>query len=184
VLGDVRVVLGDVGGVHDEKKVFLGQAIDEEIVDKGARGAHQARVMRLTDLQLRRVVARDLLDRVERIAPGDLDLAHVADVEDPRPLADGKVLGHDAGILDRHVPAAETDHLGARGAMAGVERRLLERGGGGLFHAGAHDAPDAHHAKGNGTMCVSARSRKLAGLHFAGGGVRTVRRFVPPCAPV
>ena len=40
--------------------------------------------MRLADREPGGVVARDVLDRLERVAAGDLDLAHVADVEEAR----------------------------------------------------------------------------------------------------
>jgi hypothetical protein len=41
------------------------------------------------------------------------------------------VLGDDAGIFDRHVPAAEIDHTRAQRTVYGVERGLLERFRGG-----------------------------------------------------
>ena len=80
------------------------------------------------------VVGRDVLDRLERVGAGDLDLPHVGDVEQPGPRAHGHVLVGDAGVLDRHVPAAELDHAGAVGAMPRVERGLLQRAGGWLCH--------------------------------------------------
>jgi hypothetical protein len=59
-------------------------------------------------------------------AAGDLDLAHVADVEEPRARPHGHVLVGDAGVLDGHVPAAEFDHAGAERAMPRVERGFLQ----------------------------------------------------------
>jgi hypothetical protein len=48
----------------------------------------------------------------------------VADVEDPDPLTDRGVLGHDTttGIFDRHLPATEIGELGAQGDVAVVQR--------------------------------------------------------------
>ena len=138
MLGHPGVVLRDVAGVDDEEEVRGAEAIDQQVVHEGALRRQEAGVLRLPDLQLRGVVGRDALDRGERVLAGDLDLAHVADVEQPRARADRHVLGDDAaaGVFDRHVPAAEGDHFGARGAVAGIERRFLERCGGGLFHRG------------------------------------------------
>ena len=50
----------------------------------------------------------------------DLELAHVGDVEEPGRLAHGHVLADEPGVLDRHVPAAEGDHL--RAASRGGRR--------------------------------------------------------------
>ncbi len=135
----MRVVRLDMRGVDDEEEVPCGEAVDEQIVDEGSPGRQQPRVVCLADIELRGVVARDELYQRQGIAPGDLDLAHVADIEEARPLADRGVLGRNAGVLDRHVPAAKRNHLSARRAMTGVERRLLERrlGGVGLIHEGA-----------------------------------------------
>ena len=58
-------------------------------------------------------------------APGPLTrrLAQVADVEDTDPLADRGVLRDDpaAGVLDRHLPAAEVGHLRAEADVALVQ---------------------------------------------------------------
>ena len=69
------------------------------------------------------------------------------------------------------------DHPGAGGAMAGVERRLLERSVGSLFHAGAHVRARARRATGNGTMRVSARSRKPRPLTICVGRRQNGRRL-------
>ena len=59
----------------------------------------------------------------KRVGAGDLDLAHVRDVEQPGARADRHVLVDDARVFDGHVPAAEFDH-------ARAERRDAWRGGG------------------------------------------------------
>ena len=50
------------------------------------------------------------------------------DVEDADAGAHGHVLGDEAGVFDRHVPAAEVDHLGAEAAVGGVQCGLAECG--------------------------------------------------------
>ena len=80
--------------------------------------------------------------------PVDVELAHVRDVEEADPLADGPVLLEDAGVLDRHLPAAEVDQLRAELAVQVVEGRAAQRG---LWSGDRH------------------RQRKLA---QGGGGIR------------
>jgi hypothetical protein len=61
----------------------------------------------------------------------------VADVEDADGGADGEVLGDEsaggaestAWIFDRHVPAIEVHHAGAKLAVRGVESSLTDDGG-------------------------------------------------------
>ena len=84
--------------------------------------------------QLAGIVAGDVLDGAESVAAGNLDLPHVADVEEPGGGADRHVLLDEAGVLDRHVPAAELDHASAQRSMAGVQGRLLQCSGCRLGH--------------------------------------------------
>jgi hypothetical protein len=48
----------------------------------------------------------------------------VRHIEDDRAGTTGAVLLEHAGILDRHLPAAELDELGAERAVLGVERAV------------------------------------------------------------
>jgi hypothetical protein len=82
-----------------------------------------------------RVIAGDVLDGLEGVAAGDLDLAHVADVEEARPRPHRLVLEGNAGVFDGHVPAAVLDHASAERAVTHVERGLLERAGERLRHS-------------------------------------------------
>ena len=56
-------------------------------------------------------------------APAQLDLAHVAHVEEAAALAHGAMLVERAAVRHRHVPAGELDDARAERAMALVERR-------------------------------------------------------------
>jgi hypothetical protein len=127
---DPAPVLLDVAGVDDQQEVLRCPAIDQHVVDDRPLGGGQRRILDLPDRQPRRVVAGQLLDGGQGVGPGDLDLAHVADVEQPDPFADRQVLGGDAAVLDRHVPAAERHHAGPERDMSGMERGLAERRGG------------------------------------------------------
>jgi hypothetical protein len=55
------------------------------------------------------------------------------DIEQARLAPDGPVLLQNPGILDRHLPATEWDHLGAKLPMDVEERGPLQ-GSGGLAH--------------------------------------------------
>jgi len=133
LFGDPRVVLHDVRGVDDEEEVIAFEAIDQEVVNERALRCQEPRVLRLSRLEPRRVVAGDPLHRGQRVFAGEFELAHVADVEQAGARANGHVFVGDAGVFERHVPSAKGNHLGARRAVASVERRLLE-GRGGLVH--------------------------------------------------
>ncbi len=110
------------------------EPVDEQVVHERALRGEKAGVLRLPHLQPGRVVGRDALDGGEGVLAGDLNLAHVADVEDSGARADRGVLVREPAVLDGHVPAAERDHLRSRGAVTSVERRLLEKCFGRLFH--------------------------------------------------
>jgi hypothetical protein len=52
----------------------------------------------------------------------------VADIENANASAHGHVLSNQAGVLDRHVPSAKIDHLGAHLAMNAVQGSLTQSG--------------------------------------------------------
>ena len=66
-----------------------GEPVDEQVVDKCAVRRHEAGVLGLTDGEPRGVVRRNPLDGGQSILAGDLDLAHVADIEETGARADG-----------------------------------------------------------------------------------------------
>ena len=74
------------------------------------------------------------LDRGQRVLAGDLDLAHVADVEDAGARPHGHVLVGDARVLDGHVPAGVRHHAGVGGAVTRVERGFAELDSGRVGH--------------------------------------------------
>jgi hypothetical protein len=88
------------------------------------------RVLRPPGCDLAKVVGQRRLQAIEGVGARDPHGAEVADVERGGPGAAGAVLGQRARrVLDRHVPAAERDHLGAEGAVAGIEGRDVQRHG-------------------------------------------------------
>src|SRR6185437_4777920 len=85
--------------------------------------------MGLADGELRGVIAGNPLDQIEGLAAANLDFAHVADVEDSGTFADGFVLGKNAAVFERHVPAAEIDHFCAHAPVHMVQSCFAENGG-------------------------------------------------------
>ena len=98
--------------------------------------------MRLTILEARNVVHRNVLNGGKRAGPAKLDLAHVTHIKQPDAGAHRHMLGDQAatgtGIFNRHVPSAEVDHLGFKCAMGGVEGGLFQGRGDG-YGGGGHD---------------------------------------------
>jgi hypothetical protein len=145
------------------------EPVGEHVVDERAFGRHQRGILGLIVGQLRRVVRRDRLNRRQRVLAGDLDLPHMADVEDAGPGSDRQVLVDDAGVFDWHVPAAELDHPSAKRTVLRVQGRFLERAGRRLGHrvdqrsAGASCRPPAGPALNQGSrtaaLCEHVRVR-------------------------
>ena len=97
-------------------------------------GRGEGGVLNLSDLQLRGVVAGDVLHRLEGALAGDFDFAHVGDVEQPGGGAHRVMFRGDAGVFDRHVPTAEGHHARAEGDVGRVQRGFLERSVCGVGH--------------------------------------------------
>ena len=119
VPGDPFVVLDDAAGVDDQHEVLGAEPVDQDVVDERALRRGQRGILRLPNRQSRRVVGRQPLDGREGVGAGQLDLAHVTDIEEPGAGADGQVLIGDARVLDGHFPAAELDHARAARHDAG-----------------------------------------------------------------
>ena len=85
--------------------------------------------MHLTAGERGDVVAGDVVHELHRLRAGDLELTHVADVEQAAGGANDVVLvGDAAGVLHRHLEAGEGNHLGAKGNVLCEEWRLEQRG--------------------------------------------------------
>ncbi len=123
---DPLVVLHDVAGIDHQHEVVGRHAVHQNVVDERPGRRREGGILDLADAQARRVVAGEPLNRSQRVGAGQLDLAHVADVEKTGPRSNGEMFVHDARVFDGHIPPAELDHSSADGSMAGVERRFLE----------------------------------------------------------
>ena len=98
----------------------------DAIINGAPIGVHQGGVLRLKNLEPRGVIRGDVIEERERLRTAELDLAHVAHVEQPGACPDRQVFLHDAGIFNRHLPAAEFHHLGAGRLVSRIQRRALQ----------------------------------------------------------
>ena len=136
ILLDPAGILLACARVDDEIVMIVGDLVNDDVVHEGGFRIQHGRVVRLAGDEPRGVVHGDALHGIQRLRPGEADVAHVADVEDAHAGAHRHVLGQDAagrGIFHRHVPAAKIHHLGAHLAMDRVERSFSQ-GRAGLSH--------------------------------------------------
>ncbi len=106
-----------IAGVGDHQEAGLAQSVDDEVVDDPAiRRAHH-RVVGAADGQAGWIRDEGRGQRGAGLRAVDVELAHVRQVEQPDPLADGPVLVDDRAVLDGHQPAAELDEPGAEVAV-------------------------------------------------------------------
>ena len=80
-------------------------------------------------LSLSTELATQLAQELAHARAAQVDHRHVRDVEHAGVVADQVVFVDLRAVVDRHVPAAEVDHLGAERAMGVVEDGLLRHGG-------------------------------------------------------
>ena len=81
LLGNMLVILILIRGVDAQEVMIVGNFVDQNIIDETTVRIEQSRVLGLAELELGRVVHRDVLHQIERLRTAHFDLAHVADVE-------------------------------------------------------------------------------------------------------
>jgi hypothetical protein len=118
-------VLLEVAGV-DHHHVVVGEAVEDAVVQGGAVGTGQDRVLGLADLEAGRVVGEQVLDEIQGLWAPDLELAHVGHVEEAGGGPHRLCSLRSRGVLDGHGVAGERDHLRAQRHVLVVERRLLQ----------------------------------------------------------
>jgi hypothetical protein len=115
LLAHPREVLVARAGVDDRAEGGLAEKIDDEIVDDAGRLIEHAAVERLArQLQLADVVGEEPEEKRPDAGALEIDDAHVRDVEDTGAAAHRVMLGNLGAVLQRHVPAAEIHHPGAK----------------------------------------------------------------------
>ncbi len=104
-----------------------GALVDDEVVEDRALLVAAAGVHRLAVFDPVEVVGHQMVHESCSVLPSKLELPHVGHVEEARSRTNGLVLGADAGVLDRHLPAGERDHPPSEPLVFLVQRRPLFR---------------------------------------------------------
>src|SRR6266498_1971811 len=115
-----------VGRVDDQQKAMLAQTVGDQVIDDPAALVRQEGVLGLARADLLQVVGQGRLEELARAWPFHLELAHVRDVEDAAVSPHGPVLGADALVLNRHLPAGEGHHARSERDVPVVKRRPLQ----------------------------------------------------------
>ena len=106
-----------VAGVGHDQEPRLGQPVDDQVVDDPAVRRADHRVVGPPDGQARWVGHEGRGERGPGVRTLDVELAHVRQVEQADPFADGAMLLDDRAVLHRHQPAAELDQACAELAV-------------------------------------------------------------------
>ena len=124
LLIEVREVLIDVAGVDDQQIFGFFKAVQIDIVNDAALCVRQQRILGLVYVQRQHVAGEHMLEIGKCAGTLDVETSHVGDIEDTAHTAAVEVLGKDAaGVLDRHIPAAEVHHRGT-----GCDMRIVQNG--------------------------------------------------------
>ena len=106
-------VFGPVIGVDDDHP-FVGQAVDEDIIDNRAICVAEIAVFGVPHLHLAYISGLDVLQKHFGIRPHQSELAHVVDIEKSGRGAGGRMFGVGAGgILHRQFVTGEGNHAPA-----------------------------------------------------------------------
>ena len=117
---------GDVAGVDAEQVNPRRAQVDQQVVERAAvLGAHRA-VEHLAGVQAGDLVGHKALQKLQRLRPFHVYLAHVADVEEPGRPAHRLVLLQDGAVLDRHFPPGEVHQPAAAGGVEIAKRGALQ----------------------------------------------------------
>ena len=119
----MRDVLVAQRRVHHDKVVVAGVG-DDQVVHDAAVFVGEEAVARLAFLQGGIGLRAERFQLLAHVLAAQDHLAHVGDVKQRGLLAALLVLAHDAhGVLDRHFPAGEVDHLAAK-----LDVQVIKRG--------------------------------------------------------
>jgi len=97
--------------------VVVAEAVGDQVVDRASAVVQEQRVLRASGSDPVEIVGQHALEERERGRASELELAHVAHVEDAGVLAHRAVLGDHARVLDGHLPPGEGNHPRAGGQV-------------------------------------------------------------------
>src|SRR6266852_3454851 len=117
----------DIRGVDAQHVMLRRKPIDDEIIDRAAVGRTHQRVLGLAVNEARGRIGERMLEQRERPRPAQVELAHVAQVENAGGRAHRQVLFDYAGVAERHLEAAKLRHSRAELAMQTEKGGVLDR---------------------------------------------------------
>ncbi len=116
-----------VGGVGDDKELAVGKPVDDQVVeDSAVRGADH-RVPGAAGCQRGGLADQRVVQGRRGAGPGDHDLAHVREVEEPGRRAHRVVLRRLAAVTQRHQPPGEPGQRRAETLVHAGQRRAARR---------------------------------------------------------
>ena len=123
---NVAIIPAGVAGIDTKEKPVFFQPMDQNVVHERPLLGEQGGVLNLTGSEASGIIAGGLLHQSQAAGPIDLDLSHVADVEQTHPSPHSQVLPNDTGVFDGHFPAAKSAHPGPQTSMQRVQGSLLQ----------------------------------------------------------
>ena len=144
-------VRADARGVDDEEEFLRLDLIDVEVVNRAAALVAHERVLALPGLQFADVIGQHAVEEFRRRAAAHHDFAHVRDVEQSGGGAHGVVLLQDAGVMERHFPAAEINQARAQFLVGGEKWGSLKHE---IAMSSCCDYIRLSAAEGNGSIYV------------------------------
>src|SRR5687767_8845878 len=157
---------------------MIVEPVDDEVVDDPAVGIAQHRVLRLANDKGTRIAHHRVTQDGDGLLAGDLELAHVREVEQADGGSDGAVLLDDRAVLHRHLIAGEGHHSGSELDVEGMKRgpAQLARGGCGHALASADTTLPVSGPRRIATAASSTTERSVAWLRSAIASGRSTQR--------
>src|SRR5437868_215110 len=107
----------------DNHQIFgSGSSISIKVVDYSTSFVAQQRILRCTDVEFSDVVSQSLVKKRGDFRATHRNFTHMGNVKNPTGFADRQVLVRDAGVLNRHFPAAEFNQFCAELLVSAKER--------------------------------------------------------------
>ena len=103
-------VLINIGRIHNQQKTLRRQPAHRQVIEEPASVITQCTVLELVHLQGTDVIQRQILHCRFSPGAGNLDLAHVADIEESGVRPHALVLLNDPRVGEGHLPATKLDH--------------------------------------------------------------------------
>jgi hypothetical protein len=111
--------------VHNEQVLLLPDTINDQVINDSAALVQQKRVLPDADIELVDVVCEHGIEPFARFRSIGDQLAHMRNVENTDIVSHRLMFLHDAGVLHRHQPPCEWNHLRAEPNVLVVKRRFF-----------------------------------------------------------